>query len=92
MADDHAARIKGEIQLLASIIKRLGAEQEDGKVTLDFGTLFDDDECQQGLETLVGTLKAARREGVIEWKGQMLLKGAHDDTIITLVAEPEAEG
>ena len=39
----------------------------------------------------VGTLKAGRRRGVLEWQGQMLLKGPHDNERIKLVAvKPEA--
>mmetsp|Transcript_11206 Transcript_11206/g.41846 ORF Transcript_11206/g.41846 Transcript_11206/m.41846 type:complete len:86 (+) Transcript_11206:66-323(+) len=83
---DHEERIREEIELLVSIINRLGEEGSDGRTAVNFGTLFDDDECQQGLETLVGTLKAARKKGAIEWKGQMLLKGAHDDVMITLAS------
>lgn len=37
------------------------------------------------LESLVGTLKAARKRGVIDWKGQMLLKGTHDAVVIKLL-------
>lgn len=45
-------------------------------------------ESAQYFEALVGTLKAARKKGFIDWKGQMLLKGAHDDVEITLLVEP----
>jgi len=44
---------------------------------------------QQFYEAIVGTLKAARKKGIIDFKGGILLKGAHDDVDITLLVEPE---
>ena len=49
-----------------------------------FGDLFDDDEVANYYEALVGTLKAAKKRGLIEFKGQMLLKGPHDKVKITI--------
>lgn len=37
------------------------------------------------LKALNGTLRAAKRQKVIHFEGQMLLKGAHDKVLITLV-------
>ena len=39
---------------------------------------------QQYYEALVGTLKAAKKRGIVDFKGQMLLKGAHDSVMISL--------
>ena len=50
---------------------------------------MDDESLEQQLESLVGTLKAGRRRGVLDWKGQMLLKGLHDSEPIKLVAEAQ---
>jgi hypothetical protein len=36
------------------------------------------------LEALVGTMKAAKKRGIIDFKGQILLQGAHDDVDVTL--------
>lgn len=36
-------------------------------------------------QALVGTLKAAKKAGVITFKGQILLKGAHDNVPIDLL-------
>ena len=55
-------------------IKRLGMEK-DGHFCVDFGTLFDDDKVQQYYEALVGTLKAAKKRGIISFQSPMLLKG-----------------
>lgn len=52
-----------------------------------FGALFDDDDVQQYYEALVGTLKSAKKRGFINFKGQMLLKGPHDNVIITVTKE-----
>ena len=42
---------------------------------------------------IVGTLKAAKKRGFIDFKGQMLLKGMSDDVDVVLVNEtlPENE-
>jgi hypothetical protein len=49
-----------------------------------FGDLFDDDLVQNYYEALVGTLKSAKKRGLIEFKGQMLLKGPNDKVVITI--------
>jgi len=38
----------------------------------------------QYYEALVGTLKAAKRKGLIKFKGQMLFKGMHDGVQIDI--------
>ncbi len=55
-----------------------------GQLECPFATLFDDDECQQTLESLMGTLKAAKKRGIIMFEGQLLLKGSHDKVIVSL--------
>lgn len=66
-------------------IKRLG---EDGAPNVKFGELFDDDDVQQYYEALVGTLKSAKKRGLIEYKGILLLKGVSDNVVITIIKEP----
>ncbi len=78
----HTDRLDAEISQLAIDIRRLSP---DSSHSVPFGILFDDDSVQQYYEALVGTLKAAKRRGVVTFKGQMLLKGAHDDVIISLI-------
>jgi hypothetical protein len=39
----------------------------------------------QYYEALVGTLKAAKRKGLIHFQGQMLFKGMHDHVQIKIV-------
>ena len=43
------------------------------------------DTSTNSTQALVGTLRAAKKQGVIEFKGQMLLKGAHDAVPIYLL-------
>ena len=60
-----------------------------GQLECPFATLFDDDECQQTLESLMGTLKASKKRGIITFEGQLLLKGSHDKVRnLHLAAEP----
>jgi len=77
-------RLEDEIQQLLVDIKRIGDEPTG---SVKFGDLFDDDEVQQYYEALVGTLKSAKKRGVIDFKGQMLLKGMHDNVVITITSE-----
>jgi hypothetical protein len=74
-----------ECQLLVEEIKRLGMQQPSGKIGVTFGTLFDDDRCSQVFEALVGTLRAAKKRSLVSFKGEMLLKGAHDHVMIELI-------
>ena len=74
-------RIDDEIQQLLVDIRRIG---EPGSPEVKFGDLFDDDDAQQYYEALVGTLKSAKKRGVIDFKGQMLLKGMHDNVVISI--------
>lgn len=76
-----------EIEQLKLDIKRLGSQREDGKWVVKFGVLFDDEQGQNFYEAIVGTLKAARKKGVIDFKGGILLKGAHDNVDIVLLEE-----
>jgi hypothetical protein len=54
-----------------------------------YAKLFDDEAGQQFYEALFGTMKAAKKRGLIDFKGQMLLRGNkdHDDTDIILLVE-----
>ena len=50
-----------------------------------FGDLFTDPQVEQFYEALVGTLKAAKKKGLIQFKGQILLKGMHDQIKVSIV-------
>ena len=85
IACDVSARVGTEIGHLVDDIRRIGVDSEDWCL---FGDLFDDDDVQQRYEALVGTLKSAKRRGVINFRGQMLLKGMHDKVRITIAPPP----
>ena len=80
--NNHDDRIEREIKQLVKDIRRI---EPHGENFCTFGVLFDDPDVEQYYEALVGTLKAARRQGVISFKGQMLLKGMHDLVKINIV-------
>ena len=71
---DHQATVDKECEEIKNDLKRLGTKNSDGKISVKFGVLFDDDKVQQYYEALVGTLKAAKKKGFIAFEGQMLLK------------------
>lgn len=74
-------RLEEEIKQLLIDIKRIGIA---GAPSVTFGELFDDDAVQQYYEALVGTLKCAKKRGLIDYKGMLLLKGVSDDVIISI--------
>mmetsp|Transcript_61072 Transcript_61072/g.149520 ORF Transcript_61072/g.149520 Transcript_61072/m.149520 type:complete len:231 (-) Transcript_61072:1166-1858(-) len=78
----HGERMDAEISQLLKDIYRIG---EPGSPTVTFGQLFDDEHVANYYEALVGTLKAARKKGLITYEGQVLLKGINDDVVITAV-------
>jgi len=77
-------RIQEEIPQLLKDIRRIGTA---GEPEVKFGELFDDEEVEQYYEALVGTLKSAKKRGYISFKGQMLLKGMHDNVLISIQKE-----
>lgn len=79
----YQKRLEEEINHLMIDIRRIG--EDDGTVT--FGELFDDDEVQQYYEALVGTLKSAKKRGLIDYKGILLLKGVSDSVVISIKHE-----
>jgi hypothetical protein len=73
-----------DVKLLVAGMKRFAEPQSDGSYKTTFGVIFKDEVLEQQLESLVGTMKAARRKGFIDFEGQMLLQGAHDKVVVTL--------
>uniref|UniRef100_A0ABI7X2B7 Costars family protein ABRACL n=7 Tax=Felidae TaxID=9681 RepID=A0ABI7X2B7_FELCA len=76
-----------EVNLLVEEIHRLGSKNADGKLSVKFGVLFQDDKCANLFEALVGTLKAAKRRKVVTYPGELLLQGVHDDVDIVLLQD-----
>jgi len=77
--------VSHEIELLKDAIKRLGQKQPDGTYTVKYGVLFNDDKVANQFEALLGTLRAAKKQKIINYQGEMLLQGAHDNVVITLL-------
>lgn len=75
-------RLDEECAQLVIDIRRIGVK---GEPYVSFGELFDDDEVSNYYEALVGTLKAAKKRKLIEFEGQLLLKGVSDKVKISLV-------
>jgi hypothetical protein len=84
-------RLSAEIDQLLIDIRRIGPTHPPPSPKVLFGELFEDDEVQQYYEALVGTLKSAKKRGMINFKGQMLLKGMHDQVVISIVGEAEGD-
>jgi Costars len=76
-----ASQVQDEVHKLLLDIRRVGS----GEPRVKFGDLFDDEVVQNTYEALVGTLKSAKRQGLIKFNGQMLLKGLHDNVEISVV-------
>jgi hypothetical protein len=74
-----------EIEHLVHEIKRLGTQNADGTYTTTFGVIFKDDKVQNLLESLVGTMKAAKKRKIIDFKGEFLLSPTHDNVVVTLL-------
>jgi hypothetical protein len=75
-----------EVKLLQEWIIKLGSRQPDGLYAVAFGPLFE--ATDQVFEALAGTLKAAKKRGIIKYDAPILLKGSHDKVLITLLSEP----
>ena len=73
-----------EVKLVQWHIKRLGKAVGDGTYQITFGDLFNDEKVEQIFESLVGSLKAAKRRNIIHFDGMLLLMPTHKDVIITL--------
>ena len=81
--------VEEEIELLAGHIKRLGRQEADGyQVTFkvrpsvyrrinihqECQELFDDDQVANSLESLAGTLKAAKKRKTVSYGPELLLQ------------------
>ena len=76
-----------EVSLLVEELKRLCTPNSEGKTSVKFGVLFEDDKCANLFEALVGTLRAAKRKKIIKYDGELLLQGVHDNVEIVLLKE-----
>mmetsp|Transcript_25394 Transcript_25394/g.81508 ORF Transcript_25394/g.81508 Transcript_25394/m.81508 type:complete len:270 (-) Transcript_25394:257-1066(-) len=79
--------VEKDLALLLAAFPRLGTAEADGSISTTFGKVMDDEQLEQQLESLVGTLKAGRKRGLLQWEGQILLKGPHDAVPIKYVGQ-----
>ena len=81
-----AATVDHEVALLVEQIKKLGtADASSGQFACAFGVLFD--ATVDVFEALGGTLKAAKKRGIVAYDAPILLKGPHDKVLIKLLKE-----
>lgn len=81
----NTAQVEHEISLLTNFIRSIGKlNTSTGKYETTFGDLFRSDEVQNTLESLAGTLKAAKRRKILSYNSELLLQGVHDRELITL--------
>jgi len=76
-----------DIKHLIQDMKRIGTKQDDGTYKTTFIQLFKDPIVEQHFESLFGTMKAARKKGIINFKGELLLQGRDNNVEITLLKE-----
>lgn len=76
-----------EVALLVQEIGRISG----GGTSVTFGELARDETVTQTFEALLGTLKAARKRGVIKFTGELLLMGQHDSVVISLTGAGAGE-
>eukprot|EP01130_Rhizamoeba_saxonica_P018667 TRINITY_DN9415_c0_g1_i1.p1 TRINITY_DN9415_c0_g1~~TRINITY_DN9415_c0_g1_i1.p1 ORF type:complete len:277 (+),score=35.68 TRINITY_DN9415_c0_g1_i1:331-1161(+) len=72
-----------EVVLVKQHLERIASNKGDPKSTT-FGEVFTDEQVEQVFESLVGTLKAARKRGFINFEGQILLYPVHQNVVISL--------
>ena len=52
---------------------------------MKFGVLFNDEQCANLFEALLGTLRAAKKRKIVKFEGELLLQGVHDNVEIYLL-------
>lgn len=73
----------GVMAKVVQALKAFGTETADGKYEVTYGVLFD--ATDNLFESLSGALRTAKNQKIIAFKAPMLLKGAHDREVITLL-------
>ena len=85
-----AATVEREVRELQRQVKALGTQDAaTGRWSVPFGTLYD--KTQDIFEALAGTLKSAKKRGLVDYSAPLLLKGTHDKVAIVLLKEAEGE-
>ena len=79
--------ISGEVVEVCYNILRIGYRCPDGTYIVNFGTLFE--MYTKISNKLVGMLLRARRQGLVQFEGEMLFQGRDNHVIIKLVKVPK---
>eukprot|EP00042_Codosiga_hollandica_P058997 m.898444 g.898444 ORF g.898444 m.898444 type:complete len:477 (+) comp60025_c0_seq10:756-2186(+) len=77
--------VNKEIRKLIVEIRSRGAPTPTAPAEISFGQLFY--ETDNIFEALAGTLKTAKKYGVVDYEGDLLFQGKNDATMITLLKE-----
>lgn len=77
--------VEQEITKLVAEITRLGHPSSTGKYGVKFGVLVRDDRCADIFEGLVGTLKAAKKRKIVDFRAEVLLQGVSDDVDVVIL-------
>lgn len=81
---DAQSHICREVEELCLVIKQIGSPRKmDGKITVEFGALFE--HYVTISNKLVGVLLRARKQGLVQFDGEMLWQGRDDRVLITLL-------
>lgn len=84
-AQQAAQWVDKEIRKVIAVIQDLGKKNVQGQYEVKFGHLFE--QTANMFEALSGTLKTAKKQKVVTFASEMLLQGAHDTVVITLLKE-----
>eukprot|EP00927_Polykrikos_kofoidii_P034366 TRINITY_DN2916_c0_g2_i1.p1 TRINITY_DN2916_c0_g2~~TRINITY_DN2916_c0_g2_i1.p1 ORF type:complete len:444 (-),score=66.08 TRINITY_DN2916_c0_g2_i1:202-1533(-) len=71
-----------ETTLLCEEIVRISG----GGDSVTYGQLIFDEVVEQMFEAVFGTLKSARKRGLVAFQGELLLQGKHDNVVISLTS------
>ncbi|XP_026140919.1 actin-binding Rho-activating protein [Carassius auratus] len=80
---DANSHISREVTELCQVIREIGASGDDSRVSVQFGTLFE--RYVNISNKLVGVLLRARKQGLLNFEGEMLWQGRDDGVLITLL-------
>lgn len=75
-----------EATLLCQEIVRISG----GGESVQYGQLIQDETVEQTFEAVFGTLKSARKKGLVAFEGELLLQGKHDAVVISLTSQGKA--
>jgi len=79
------SHVDKEVDELLHFIEKLGTPGPNGKYSVKFGVLFNDDKVGNTFESLMGTLKAAKKKKKITYPGEILFQKVHDNVDITIL-------